>query len=241
MRHHNRLAPMKRRLRSLALGLVPAILFAACTAAPAAPASPSPSAPAPSSVPAASPSVPSSVPASPSAAAPAAPASPSPSASAPSPVPAASPSGAASETPTSGGAVAGNPGVTPIPVDGPGASGGVVPVQPPTEVTPVANLQRVHDVRAAEVRAQMSGNHLTATVLWWSGPAPCSQLSEVKVVASGTTFTLTVREGAELLGIACPALAMHKATTVDLGPIAPGTYHIAVLGVDTPITVVYNG
>jgi hypothetical protein len=105
----------------------------------------------------------------------------------------------------------------------------------------VANLLNVHDVRATEVRAFTVGDHLMATVLWWSGPPPCSSLDEVKVDHAGTTFTLTVREGAEQLGIACPALAMFKQSTVDLGRVAAATYSVVAQGVDQPATVVYAG
>lgn len=145
-----------------------------------------------------------------------------------------------------GGAVSGNPGagVTPGPVAppvGPGQSPGK-PLSPkPTEVRPVRGLLGIHDVPASEVRAAMSGDHLVATVSWWSGPPPCSDLAEVNVARAGTTFTLTLREGAAQLGIACPALAMYKATTVDLGPVAQGTYDVKAFGVDAPAVVLYAG
>jgi hypothetical protein len=194
---------MTRRIGSLAIGLVLALLLAACTAAPAAPGL--------SGSPAAS--------GSPSA-------------------PASSPSSAPTDAP---GAVGGNPGVTPVPAPGgPGSSGGFGPGPSPTEVQPVANLLNVHDVRATEVKASVSGTHLLATVQWWSGPSPCSVLAEVKVARSGNAFTLTVREGAQQLGIACPALATYKQTTVDLGPTSPGTYTVSATGADASVTIILD-
>lgn len=143
------------------------------------------------------------------------------------------------------GAVGGDPGssASPAPVApvGPGQSSGALPGPSPTEVQPVAGLLSVHDVRATTVQASVSSGHLVARVTWWSGPPPCSELSEVSVARSGGSFALTVREGAAQLGVACPALAMAKATTVDLGPVTPGTYRVSALGVDAPAEVLYAG
>jgi hypothetical protein len=129
--------------------------------------------------------------------------------------------------------------VTPIPIApvGPGSSIGPIQQQPPTVVHPIANLLEVHDVRAEAVTASASGGRVAATVVWWSGPSPCSELSEVAVARQGRAFTLTVREGAQQLGVACPAIAVHKEATVDLGTLPAGTYTIAATGVDAPIAV----
>ena len=200
---------MTRRLRSLALGLAPALLLVACTGGPAAPTSP------PASIPRSA----------------------TPIASAP-PVP--SPSGA--DTP---GSIAGNPGLTPIPITGPSGSNTIIPAPSPTEVAPVANLLEVHDVRADSFKVDGSSGTVKVTILWWSGPAPCSELSGVKIARSdastGTSFTLTVREGAQQLGVGCPALAVHKQTTVDLGPIRDQNWTIAVVGVDQPQAIHMGG
>ena len=208
MRNPARLAPMTHRLRSLALGLAPALLLVACTAAPAGPGS--------SGSPAASGSDSSVV---------------------------ASPSAAPSDTP---GAVGGNPGITPVPVPGgPSASGGAVPAPSPTEVQPVANLLNVHDIRAEAFTVDGSSGTIKVTIVWWSGPPPCSQLSDAAVARSdtptGTSFTLTVREGAEQVGVACPALAVHKQTRVDLGPIRDQDWTVAVVGVNQPQSIHMGG
>lgn len=163
---------------------------------------------------------------------------PLPTTSAPSPVP----SGG-------GGAVGGSPGtgVTPIPIGpgGPGASGPPLTLPSPEVQQPVAGLLDVHDVRAESFSVDSSGGTVKVTVVWWSGPAPCSQLAEVAVAKAetqaGAAFTLTVREGAQQLGIACPALAMHKQATVDLGAIRDQTWTITVTGVDAPQTIRVGG
>jgi len=157
--------------------------------------------------------------------------------------PASSPSSAPTDTP---GAVGGDPGVTPVPAPGgPSASGGFGPGPSPTEVQPVANLLHIHDVRAEAFTVDGSSGTIKVTISWWSGPPPCSQLSDVSVAKSdtpaGTSFTLTVREGAEQLGVACPALAVHKQTTLDLGPIRDQTWTVAVVGVNLPQSIHMGG
>ncbi len=213
----DRLAAVMRPLRPIVLTLVAALLLVACSGGPGAPGAPgSPSGPQASA-----------------------------SASA---VPA--PSTAGSSAPTnsnaaSGGGVGGNPGtgVTPIPIapSGPGMSPGPAPSRSPTEVQPVAGLLNVHDVRATALEGSVSNGRLITRVFWWSGPPPCSELSEVKVDRTGTTFTLTIREGARQLGVACSALAMSKVTTVDLGPVSPGGYTVKALGVEPGIAIPYTG
>jgi len=195
---------MTRRLGSLALGLAPALLLAACAGGPAAPRSP-----AASILPSAT------------------------------PVASASPVRSTPGADTTG-SVGGNPGVTPNPITGPGGSGIVIPAPSPTDVMPVANLKAVHDVRAGDLKVTTQDGHLMATILWWSGPPPCSALAEVKVAQTGTTFALSVREGALQLGVACPALAMSKRTTVDLGQVAPGTYTVSATGVDATVTIIID-
>lgn len=139
----------------------------------------------------------------------------------------------------SGGAGSGGPPTPPQWSSGPGQPGaGSGPSPQPSFVTPIAGLHAIHDVKAVALTASVGAGRISATVSWWSGPAPCSALSEVQVARVGNAFTLTVREGAQQLGVACPALAMNKATTVDLGAVAPGSYTVAATGVDTPVAVV---
>lgn len=125
----------------------------------------------------------------------------------------------------------------PMPPGGPGSPGGV-PMPSPSFVQPTPGLLSIHDVRAAGLSAVANAGHIQATVSWWSGPPPCSALAEVHVERSGNAFTLTIREGAVQLGIACPAMAMAKATVVDLGAVPAGTYTVGATGVHAPVQVV---
>ncbi|MFN8632005.1 MAG: hypothetical protein U0838_17310 [Chloroflexota bacterium] len=112
---------------------------------------------------------------------------------------------------------------------------------PTTDVVATAGLKNVHDVAAERVTVDGSSGSILVTILWWSGPAPCSQLSTVNVdrkdSPAGSAFTLTVREGAQEANVACPALATHKRTVVDLGPINDGDWTISVTGVDQPQSI----
>lgn len=161
-----------------------------------------------------------------------------PAASAPTPVPV--PSGPGTVDGGSGGGSAPNPG-----------SGGLVPVTPggdppmvrpePTIVQPATGLLNVHPVGAVELVPTVDGRHVTVRVAWWSGVEPCNVLAGVDVARDGRTFTLTVREGAARLDVACIEIAMYKATVVDLGELDPGEYTIAAFGEVAPVTVTVAG
>jgi hypothetical protein len=72
----------------------------------------------------------------------------------------------------------------------------------------------------------MADGHLVVRVEWTSGVEPCYTLSAVRVQRDGDTFTLQVLEGSTGKDIACIEMAMFKATLVDLGELAAGTYTI---------------
>ena len=147
-----------------------------------------------------------------------------------------------SGTDPGGGAVPGNPGdgtVTSPPVIGGG--GGPVPNPQPTIVSPTAGLTGIHAVGATQLLAAVNDRDVTVRIAWWSGVAPCSVLAGVDVVRDGTTFTLTVREGAGQQGVACDEIAMYKATNVDLGTLDPGSYTIKATGDAPAITVIVAG
>jgi hypothetical protein len=116
-----------------------------------------------------------------------------------------------------------------------------MPEPQPTMVTPVQGLSGVRAVGASDIEAHASGNEVMVKLSWWSGPAPCSVLAGVDVTRDGMTFTLTIREGAAQLGVACPEIAMLKATLVDLGPLDPGTYTITAHGQVPPVQVTVTG
>jgi hypothetical protein len=129
-----------------------------------------------------------------------------------------------------GGSAPGNPGdgtVTSPPANG----GGALPVPPePSIVTPVTGLTGIHPVNATLLLPAVNGRDVAVKIAWWSGVAPCSVLAGVDVARDGSTFTLTVREGAADQGVACIEIAMYKATIVDLGKLDPGTYTIKATG-----------
>jgi hypothetical protein len=119
--------------------------------------------------------------------------------------------------------------------------GGTIPEPQPTMVTPVQGLAGIRAVGASAIEASPSGRDVIVRLSWWSGPAPCSVLAGVDSARDGATFTLTIREGAAQQGVACPEIAMFKATLVDLGPLDPGSYTIAAYGQAPPVRVTVTG
>ncbi len=120
-------------------------------------------------------------------------------------------------------------------------SGGVLPQPRPTMVTPMAGLMDVHRVGATGLEASVDGSRLSVTVAWWSGVEPCNVLAGVDVARDGNTITLTVREGASRLDVACIEIAVYKATIVDLGELDPGEYTVAAFGDAPPVRVTLPG
>ncbi len=116
------------------------------------------------------------------------------------------------------------------------SDGGLPPVEPTLVVARPGRLD-THPVMVTGLEARVEGSHAIVQLSWWSGVAPCSVLDSVVVDRAGATIALTVREGADQLGVACIELAQYKATLVDLGPLAPGMYTISALGEVTPVTV----
>jgi hypothetical protein len=127
----------------------------------------------------------------------------------------------------------------PIPVD-PGSGGGGVDPQP-TLVAPVAGLLDVHPVSAVELVPSVVGHRVSVRVAWWSGVEPCNVLAGVDVARDGDTFRLTVAEGAARRDVACPEIAVYKATVVDLGELPPGDYTISARGEAAPVAVIVPG
>lgn len=108
-------------------------------------------------------------------------------------------------------------------------------------VTPMAGLMDVHRVGATALEASVDGSRLSVTVAWWSGVEPCNVLAGVDVTRDGNTITLTVREGASRLDVACIEIAVYKATIVDLGELDPGEYTVAAFGDAPPVRVTLPG
>ena len=116
------------------------------------------------------------------------------------------------------------------------SDGGLPPVEPTLVVARPGRLD-THPVMVTGLEARVEGSHAIVQLSWWSGVAPCSVLDSVVVDRAGATIALTVREGADQLGVACIELAQYKATLVDLGPLAPGMYTISALGEAPPVTL----
>jgi hypothetical protein len=102
-------------------------------------------------------------------------------------------------------------------------------------VTPTPNLINQHPVSVQRIRAAADAKGASAELRWWSGIAPCSALDSVRVEKdeSAKTIKLTVIEGSGRGDVACIDIAQLKATVVDLGVLAAGTWTISAEG-DAP-------
>jgi hypothetical protein len=142
-----------------------------------------------------------------------------------------------------GGGGGGNVGggvVVPDPAPG---GGGVDPgddMRPSIE-DPVPGQLNPVPVAVWKMEPSIDGRHVQVLLSWWSGPAPCSVLDSVEVERSGSTITMTPREGADPAAgngqLACPAIAMLRGTIVDLGELEPGTWTLVANGDLAPITI----
>jgi hypothetical protein len=140
------------------------------------------------------------------------------------------------DSPVGGGSSAGSPGGGPSASDG---SGGTLPDPgTPTLVVPKPGRLGPHPVGATSIAAQVVGGRVVARLTWWSGVAPCTVLDSVTVEQAGRRITLTIVEGADRLDVACIEIAMLKATDVDLGVLAPGSWLISAYGDAPPTTIV---
>ena len=118
--------------------------------------------------------------------------------------------------------------------------GGVDPILGQAQfVTPTPNLINQHPVSVQRIRAAADAKGSISELRWWSGVAPCSALDSVQVVKdeSAKTIRLTVIEGSGRGDIACIDIAQLKATVVDLGVLAAGTWTISAEG-DAPAIII---
>jgi hypothetical protein len=139
-------------------------------------------------------------------------------------------SGPSGADPGGGGAGSGGTGVGVAPPANP------TPVNPaadqPALVTPVPGRLNPHPVVPTALQASVDGHHVLVKVSWYGGVEPCSVLDSVVVKIDGTDIAVTPVEGASDLDAMCIEIAVLKATIVDLGDLAPGTYRIASPGSD---------
>ncbi len=137
----------------------------------------------------------------------------------------------------SGGGSGGAPGSGITIPDFPPPGGGGQPGENPTIVVPKPGRLNVHPVGASRIEARVDARRVLVRVSWWSGVEPCYVLDSVLVERTGMNVTITIREGADRLDVACIEIAMLKATIVDLGELEPGTYTVSAGGEAAPIQV----
>jgi hypothetical protein len=117
------------------------------------------------------------------------------------------------------------------PVSGPGdPDDRVMPRSTPSWVAPHPGGGPLRPVSPSGLRVGTRDGSPYAVVRWWSGIPPCSVLRSVSVDAAGATVRLRLVEGSDDPNAACAELAVLKATRVDLGVLAPGTYTVIAGG-----------
>ena len=151
----------------------------------------------------------------------------------PSPTPAATPEPTPTAVPGNVGGGAGGGGGA---IGGGGGGMGLDPILgQATFVGPTPGLINQHPVSVQLVRAVADDRGATAELRWWSGVPPCNALDSVQIEKDETarTIKLTVIEGSGRGDMACIDIAQLKATVVDLGKLAAGTWTISAEG-DAP-------
>jgi hypothetical protein len=139
-----------------------------------------------------------------------------------------------------GGGNIGNPVGAPPPGGIVDPGGGLDPILGQAQlVTATAGLVNQHPVSVQLVRASTGASGVTAELRWWSGVAPCSALDSVQIAKddAAKSIKLTVIEGSGEGDVACIDIAQLKATTIDLGKLAAGTWRISAEGDAPAITL----
>lgn len=174
---------------------------------------------------------------------------PTPGQATPQPTPTAVPGVGAEPGGNTGGGSGGNTGGTDPGNPGTGIGGIVFPFPPgpagdplrgdATNVVPKPGRLNPHPVNVQLVRAAADDNGAFAELRWWSGVEECYATDFVKVERddAAKTIKLTVIEGSNGGDIACIDLALLKATVVDLGALAAGTWTISAEGDAPAITL----
>ena len=128
--------------------------------------------------------------------------------------------------------------------------GGIIDPMPPDDiqdpwlgdantVVPVAGRVDPHQINVQHIRAVVDAEGVRVELRWYSGVAPCYVLDSVVVARDepAKTVKLTVIEGSNAGDNVCIDLAQLKATVVDLGDLAAGTWTISAEGDAQAITV----
>jgi len=97
-------------------------------------------------------------------------------------------------------------------------------------VRPKAGQKDPHPVAPTKLEASVDGRHVLIKVSWYSGVEPCNVLDSVKVDRDGSTVAITPMEGTGDPDAMCIEIAVLKATAVDLGELAAGTWTISAEG-----------
>ena len=103
-------------------------------------------------------------------------------------------------------------------------------------IQPGRDLANPHPVSVQLLRAVVdAAGVVTADLRWYSGVAPCNQLDHVDIVKDDVAKTIrfTVVEGFGKGDVMCIEIAELRATLVDLGKLASGTWKLAAEG-DAP-------
>ena len=104
------------------------------------------------------------------------------------------------------------------------------PVDPaagqPAVVIPKPGQKNPHEVGATTLQASVDGRHVLVKVIWYSGVEPCNVLDSIKVDRADSVVTIGLVEGSSDPNAMCIEIAQLKATIVDLGDLAPGTWTI---------------
>jgi hypothetical protein len=135
----------------------------------------------------------------------------------------------------------------------PGSGGGIdfpLPLDPngdpnlgdATAVVPKPGTLNPHAVDVVLVRAMVQDGHVIVEARWWSGIEDCYPTDSVKVDIDedAKTIGLKVLEGSAGGDVMCIEIAVLKATAVDLGPLAAGTWTISAEGDAPPIKLEVN-
>ncbi len=113
-----------------------------------------------------------------------------------------------------------------------GVSHTVDPNEPPVSggavvVSPMPGGDPGTPVYVTALRVGVHQGRGTAVVKWYGGVTHCFSLRPVRIVRTGHTIRLVIREGSDASPTTpCEAIGVLKRTTVDLGALPAGTYTV---------------